>query len=165
MIFDGEFSDDEMLFGAVDDAMQFAVYHESGHALIDILKIPVTGREEDAADQLATLLLIEGKSAGAKMSLSAALMFYYSSQKLPQSSELYWENHSFDLQRYFNIVCLVYGSSPNEYAFLVNNEWLPAERAEYCAAVEYDQIHTSWKQLLTSYFTKDYCQTLYGFCS
>ena len=29
--------------------------HEAGHALFDLLKIPLLGREEDAADQLAGL--------------------------------------------------------------------------------------------------------------
>jgi hypothetical protein len=31
----------------------FALLHEAGHALIDVLRLPVAGREEDAADQFA----------------------------------------------------------------------------------------------------------------
>ncbi|HYR27642.1 MAG TPA: DUF4344 domain-containing metallopeptidase, partial [Thermoanaerobaculia bacterium] len=35
-------------------ALVFMFYHELGHALIDVYNLPVTGREEDAVDQLAT---------------------------------------------------------------------------------------------------------------
>ncbi|HBN29834.1 MAG TPA: hypothetical protein DD416_01080, partial [Rhodobacteraceae bacterium] len=34
----------------------FFLYHELGHALIDILKLPVFGREEDAADVMGVVL-------------------------------------------------------------------------------------------------------------
>ena len=37
----------------------FVFLHEVGHALIDILDIPTTGKEEDAVDDLAAVLLIE----------------------------------------------------------------------------------------------------------
>ena len=37
--------------------LRFVLLHETGHALIDLLEIPVTGREEDAVDQLATTLM------------------------------------------------------------------------------------------------------------
>jgi Zn-dependent peptidase ImmA (M78 family) len=32
--------------------------HELGHALLDVLQIPILGREEDASDQLATYMLL-----------------------------------------------------------------------------------------------------------
>ena len=34
-------------------------YHEFGHALVDILGVPVMGREEDAADALSVVLTNE----------------------------------------------------------------------------------------------------------
>src|SRR5688500_14135049 len=36
----------------------FILYHELGHALIDLLNLPVLGREEDAADNLASVMMI-----------------------------------------------------------------------------------------------------------
>ena len=36
----------------------FILYHELGHALIDQLGLPVLGREEDAADNLASIMMI-----------------------------------------------------------------------------------------------------------
>jgi hypothetical protein len=32
--------------------------HESGHAVFDLLKIPVFGREEDAADQFSAYIML-----------------------------------------------------------------------------------------------------------
>ena len=45
---------DEVIVGGFIDA----IFHEMGHALFDILNIPVFGREEDAADQLLSLIHI-----------------------------------------------------------------------------------------------------------
>src|ERR1700733_8361123 len=39
-------------------ATLFALFHETGHALIDLYKLPVAGKPEEAADQLATLVLL-----------------------------------------------------------------------------------------------------------
>lgn len=51
-----------------DEADQFAlnnaiatVFHEAGHMLISEFSLPVLGREEDAADSLAVMLLLEGE--------------------------------------------------------------------------------------------------------
>ena len=37
----------------------FLLFHEVGHALMDVLDLPILGQEEDAADQLAVLILTE----------------------------------------------------------------------------------------------------------
>lgn len=37
---------------SVDNAVTFAFYHELGHALVSVLDLPITGKEEDAVDQL-----------------------------------------------------------------------------------------------------------------
>jgi len=44
---------------AVAGAFVFFLFHEVGHALIDVLELPITGREEDAADQLAAWVMID----------------------------------------------------------------------------------------------------------
>ena len=37
----------------------FVLVHEIGHALVDVLDLPVVGQEEDAVDQLATIFLAD----------------------------------------------------------------------------------------------------------
>ena len=44
---------------AVFSQLYFMLLHEVGHALIDVLDLPVVGQEEDAVDQLATIFFGE----------------------------------------------------------------------------------------------------------
>ena len=41
-------------------------FHELGHGLIDMLQLPVTGREEDVVDEFATMLLLYAREEGAE---------------------------------------------------------------------------------------------------
>ena len=43
----------------IDDILVHTLYHESVHALIDVLKLPITGKGKDAVDNLSTLMLIK----------------------------------------------------------------------------------------------------------
>jgi 3'-phosphoadenosine 5'-phosphosulfate sulfotransferase len=58
---------------AVDGAVNFIMYHEVGHALVDVMDLPVTGREEDAVDQLATYILIGSGEKGAQAAFNGVL--------------------------------------------------------------------------------------------
>jgi Putative metallopeptidase len=63
----------------LDDAVRGAVtstfFHELGHGLVDAWKLPVTGKEEDAVDQLSTLVLINNTDYGEQMALNGAVSF------------------------------------------------------------------------------------------
>ncbi|HEX9105976.1 MAG TPA: DUF4344 domain-containing metallopeptidase, partial [Longimicrobiales bacterium] len=57
----------------VEDAASFFILHEAGHALVDVLSLPVTGKEEDAVDQFAVYFLAEtGPPEGRSDALRAA---------------------------------------------------------------------------------------------
>ena len=58
-----------------DGAMVVFFFHELGHCLIDVWDLPTTGREEDAVDQLAMFVLLDGTPEGEGMVLSAATFF------------------------------------------------------------------------------------------
>jgi hypothetical protein len=48
-------------------------FHETGHALFDMLKVPVLGREEDAADQVSAYLMLQfGKAEARRLILGTA---------------------------------------------------------------------------------------------
>jgi hypothetical protein len=53
----------------------FVLLHEVGHALIHVLDLPTTGREEDAVDQLATLLMLGEGPVGDSLAFAAAAWF------------------------------------------------------------------------------------------
>lgn len=50
-------------------------YHEVGHALVDVLELPITGKEEDAVDQLSTYVLVEDADGGEVAALDGAVAF------------------------------------------------------------------------------------------
>ena len=126
-------------------ATVFAFFHELGHALIHELALPSTGREEDGADQIATLILLEAGDDGVRMALSGAQWFALLAADNQQRTP-FWDEHAFDGQRFFNILCLVYGENPEARAGLVGKT-LPEDRAKRCAG-EFRAINAAWEKLL-----------------
>ena len=109
--------DPKQLTVAVTSALLFVFLHELGHGLITIYKLPAVGREEDAADQLAGLVLIATGDSGVDVAMRGAQFFRLlalSGAKTP-----FFDEHSLDAQRYYNLLCLVYGSNPDRLASLV----------------------------------------------
>jgi hypothetical protein len=122
------------------------VLHEVGHALVSVLDIPITGREEDAVDQLSAWVLIESDMADAV--LSAAETYYVAEDG--DDDETFADEHSLNKQRYFNMVCWVYGSDPDAHQDLLEEWELPEARAEQCEA-EYETLRNSWSKLLANH--------------
>src|SRR5690606_1275490 len=50
----------------------FVLYHEMAHLLVHQLELPVLGREEDAADNVATWMLLNKRSGEADKALADA---------------------------------------------------------------------------------------------
>jgi hypothetical protein len=121
--------------------------HEVAHALIDGWDLPITGREEDAADQFSTLLLINGLPDGDEMALKSARSFRLLADLEKGQEKDYSDPHSFDEQRFFNTICLVYGHNPEKYEYLIKNGTLPARRAAQCEG-DYARLNKSWQTLL-----------------
>jgi len=119
-----------------DNAELFVVLHEVGHALIDVLNLPVTGREEDVADQIAVWMLLQGGDAGERAILSTAK--YWKLLEVHRWRSQFWDEHSVDAQRSYNLFCWLYGTNPVKYVGLVGQWWgggrLPKQRADCCEA-------------------------------
>lgn len=129
-------------------ALVFTFYHELGHALIDVYDLPVTGREEDAVDQLATVILLEtweGEDSALAILASAEWFSLDSAEEGYEANMA--DEHSLDEQRYYNLVCWVYGSDPEYFAEVASDWELPAERAERCSS-EYMRMSNAWSTLL-----------------
>lgn len=122
----------------------FVMFHELGHALIDQYDLPVTGKEEDAVDDFSSIVLIDGGLG--ELALNAA--GYWAQQNPAMYDTLsYADEHSLNAQRFFGILCTVYGSDPEQYAALVQSGVLPESRAARCPG-EYQQKRNSWNKLL-----------------
>lgn len=130
-------------------AIVFTLFHELGHCLIGELELPATGREEDAVDDFATLLLIEAGDSGEESIISASMWFMAKGES-KASSTPFWDEHSLDMQRFYGIVTLVYGYKPARYEGLCKVLELP-ERRLALAREEYARKHKAWDRLLAPY--------------
>ena len=137
--------------GAVNS---FIFEHEFAHALIDIYDLPVLGREEDAADDLAVLLLLPSKQGDQFVSDAAAFWAALSDrQRVPRLSD-YADVHSFDLQRAFTMLCLLAGSTPENYQTVQAMGALPNARLAGCRA-EFKQKAKSYEDVLEPHVQGD----------
>ncbi len=128
------------------NATTFVFFHELGHALVDAYDLPVTGREEDAVDQLSVLLLADGSEEGEQTVLDAArLLLQQAGAELDELA--FADEHSLDHQRFYNIICLLYGQNQEKFASLVKDGTLPEARAERCSD-EFARADKAWDALL-----------------
>jgi hypothetical protein len=139
---------------ATMDALMHTILHETAHALIDLYDLPIVVKEEDAADALATLLLIEFFEEGQEIAITAADLFDLESDDIKDFEEAdFWDEHSLDVQRYYNTLCTVYGSAPKEYAEIAKDAEFSDEKAEQCID-DYQQLYFSWMTLLKPFLKK-----------
>lgn len=129
--------------------------HEVGHALIDGWDLPITGREEDAADQFSTLMLINGMPNGDQIALDGARSFKLLADLEKDLEKDYSDPHSVDEQRFFNTICMVYGHRPEHYEYLITNGTLPVERAFDCER-DYARQNKSWQRLLAPHLVSSH---------
>jgi hypothetical protein len=139
---------------AVAGATLFIFFHQAGHALIRLDALPITGSEEEAADQLATLVLLDSGREGEKAAMDGATTFL-AREKVPRDQALlarmpFWSAHALDQQRFANIICWIYGKSPADFLDLVEDGTLSEERAGQCPA-EYERMAKVWEGPLAPY--------------
>lgn len=133
----------------VDSNIRATFYHELGHALIDVLQLPVLGREEDAADTLSALLIdkIWDEDAATAIIYDTSNAFLLYDAETDPAETVYWDSHGLDLQRYYNLICLFYGANPEVRDDVAKELELPEDRAIGCAD-EFDLANASWGALL-----------------
>ncbi len=139
----------------------FMLYHEVGHALISEFELPVLGREEDAVDQFATVLLApteEQPDEDATRNLLDAMDGWFrSSQQTALEDLAWWDEHGPDQQRAYGIACLLYGSDPEAFGPVADEVELPEERRERCAG-DFETASTSWWRVLDDHLLPDNAQ-------
>jgi hypothetical protein len=126
------------------------VLHEVGHAVFDLLEIPIFGRQEDAADQFSVYLMLRFKKDEARrLILGNAYQYRADIQghKLPLSLKHFADEHGTPAQRFFNVLCLAYGSDKKLFADFVDKGYLPKERAEGCED-EHNELAFTFNKLI-----------------
>jgi hypothetical protein len=136
--------------------------HEFAHALFDMLELPVFGREEDAADQLAAYILLQfGESEARRLIAGTAYAYHMDQTKADpcRSMEDYANEHGTPAQRFYNVLCIAYGADTKEYADVVSGGYLPKERAEFCEE-EYEQVQDAFDMLVLPHIDLDLVEEL-----
>ena len=141
--------------------IQFTLCHELTHALISTFDIPVLGGEEDAADQIAAICFLHPtdknrRDPQAVDKLIAVADAWRLEWELDKDSggTAYWDEHALDIQRYYQILCVLYGSDPQRFESLPDQLELPWQRAWSCADYEYDRVVKAGEWLLETYGTR-----------
>jgi hypothetical protein len=145
----------EELGNAVIGATFFAFFHELGHGLIHQLELPATGQEEDAVDELSTLILMEGGDDGVAAAMAGAKWFAMEQEKEDKTGQKMplFDEHGLNGKRFYNVACLVYGSDPTKYQAMVTNNYLPEPRAVRCSE-EFKRKSRAWENLLKSHMVQ-----------
>jgi hypothetical protein len=138
----------------------YVLAHEMGHAVFDILSIPIFGNAEDAADHFSVYIMLHfGKDQSRGLIAGAA----YSYSRYVQKSEVtaplaaFSDAHAPPAQRFYNLLCLAYGADPTLFGDLVDNGYLPKSRAVGCKR-EYDQVAFAFRELITPHLDQQLAQ-------
>lgn len=149
------------------------ILHETGHALFDNLEVPIFGREEDAADEISTFVALQFQRQVADLVVSAYADIGETftnpptqapdpnSPNYPKDKTLqcfadpfcaFADVHGTWGQRFYNTICLMYGSDPQHYAFLLSGGWVPKNRD--CPG-EYVQIRHAFATTIYPFIDTD----------
>ena len=128
----------------------YAIAHEVGHAMFDLLSVPVFGYQEDAADQFAGYIILHfGKADARRLILGAAHSYrkYVQNPTVTAPLTAFSDEHGPPAQRFYNLLCLAYGADPVLFADVVEMKYLPKERARLCRG-QYGELNYAFHQLI-----------------
>lgn len=142
--------------------VEFIFLHELAHAIIDELKVPIIGPQEEAADYIATTVLIRAGEFDPDAVERARKYLYATANGLATSWDVGLETgrkaqfadvHALTIQRFYQIVCLIYGSNPELFRDLPKQVGMPEKRTLGCVA-EFKRADDGLRWLLDKYGRK-----------
>ena len=147
---------------AVAGQFFYVLSHEMGHAMFDLLDVPVFGRSEDAADQFATYIMLQfGKDQARRLIMGAAHSYknYVLKPRVTAPLAAFSDTHSPPAIRFYNMLCLAYGADPVLFADFVTKDYLPKARASGCKK-EYGEVAYAFKKLVAPHLDKSIAQNV-----
>lgn len=142
--------DDQKASTKTLNAITFLLIHEMGHALIQELELGVTGKEEDAVDELSALILIQAKKSDWAITGPQAMVNI--TEKQDAEHPAYFDEHSLSPQRLADMACMVFGSDPENHPELAKMPEL-RPRLEKCEGF-FKQKDAAWTKLLEPHYRK-----------
>ncbi len=135
----------------VESNLTETIYHELGHALIDVLDLPVFGPEEFAVDLFAIVMINRMHDEDTAVQMAFDIAAAYDAGAMKESTAgrgpAMWDVHGSDRQRYFNLACHMYGANPYARDRIADQLGLPDARAETCQE-EYALTSRAWGNVL-----------------
>ena len=133
--------------------------HEVGHATFDIFGVPIFGREEDAADNFATYIMLHfrGEQArrligGAAWAWRAYLGDYRRNPVVQMRLAAFSSDHGQPQERFYNLLCLAFGANKVEFADA--ESFLPPTRAPSCS-YEYKTLARAFHKEIIPHIDQD----------
>ena len=130
--------------------MLFAINHELGHALVSEMGLPVLGKEEDAVDAYAVLAMLTIGNAVSTRVLNETITGWFLDAKrnaVEGTRVPFYDAHSVDKRRAYDIICLMVGFDPDNFAAVATKAQMPADRQGTCQG-DYSNASWSWTTVL-----------------
>ncbi|BCW90306.1 hypothetical protein sos41_34740 [Alphaproteobacteria bacterium SO-S41] len=147
--------DDHVLYvlGNVTNTM----FHEFAHGLVSELELPVLGKEEDAVDAFANVVMVnhdDDPALDAMMVAVADDYFTAGQYEDGNSADMQMDEHSMSAQRAFSVICILVGADPEKFKQAADNAGMSPERQASCSA-DYEQAAGAWDKMLSDHYVKD----------
>jgi hypothetical protein len=127
------------------------ILHEAGHGVIEMLDIPVLGREEDAADFFSVYLMLQFPPADAKRLIEGVAFTMGSEGRKDLETKMrppmFAGPHGMNAQRHFNVLCLAYGADPALFGHAVP-AGLPQWRAQQSCGDEWSLLRRAFTKAI-----------------
>lgn len=146
-------------FGNLFDGVMWGIFfHELGHAVVDINRVPITGREEDVADQFAFYYAVNFIEP-LKVSVVVPTIWFFRALGTNREiatltygdvKRLMADEHSLDAQRTYNLACWAFGADESRGLAAAKFVGLPEERGRRCSG-EYARLNEGIKSRFKKY--------------
>ena len=120
----------------------FIVLHEFGHAVIREFKVPLLGLEEDSADTIAAITMLQLDKAQPReqtplvellaMAAIGNILIWKTGQEKNDADMGVWSRHNLSIRRFARVSCLIYGSNPARFQWFADLTKMAEFRADWC---------------------------------
>lgn len=127
----------DQIFGAYEanSTLMFIALHEAAHVYIDHYQLPISGREEDVADQIAMFFMLEvflHDERNRNIHFVSGPIKFFSYRLSQPTIGTFADEHSLSQQRIANMICWSYGYDPATFGPLIQAAHIPEQRAQKC---------------------------------
>lgn len=133
-------------------------FHELAHALINVNRVPITGREEDVADQFSLWYAVNYVDLTKQPIITPVVWFWGALAKKRDLAGMSGDalqrvlanEHSLDDQRTYNVACWALGANPEMGGRTAQFAGLPESRAARCPG-EYATLNGAMRNHFVKY--------------